>query len=212
MKKTRFGALLLVVLPSTIPATAENLPASLCRLVLHEETVELEDARLETELARSSLASFDEIYRLIESLSKSDAIDRMTYLRARHDRDAAKLRLERGDLLLARQEALLEQYRLACDDGEGQEPAGRLRTVREAHLRYIAADCDQQAKAIEAAEVELIFNREWLASIQKLRAQVATAQDVILAALDVEQEEKKIADAKRREESCRTELARLESE
>ena len=44
-----------------------------------------------------------------------------------------------------------------------------------------------------------------------LRAgEVATRQDVILAELDVEQEEKRLADAKRRVEDCRRELGQTD--
>ena len=71
-------------------------------------------------------------------------------------------------------------------------------------------DCDQQAKAIEVAEVNLEFNREWLASIRELRegsTGTATAQDVILAELDVKLEERRLADAKARTNACRKGMA-----
>ena len=79
--------------------------------------------------------------------------------------------------------------------------------IDAAHRRYREADCEIRSKDIEVAEVNLTFNREWLASILDLReGDVATRQDVILAELDVEREEKRLAWGKQRAAACRREL------
>jgi hypothetical protein len=198
-----------IVLASGLGAGAANLPAVVCPLAVHEAQVELEDAELEARLARSGFAAYESIFALIEGLLQAEAVDKMTYLRARYDRDAARLALERADLLLARQAATVEQYRLACGTaGDG----ARARTAAEAdaYRRYLQADCDQQAKAIEVARTNLEFNTSYRDSILDLRqGQVATRQEVILAELDVEQETLRLADARARAESCRSQLAKL---
>lgn len=197
----RFSPLtpLAIALLGTAPAAAQETRPLLCDLVIHAERAELEDARLETELARSSVAAFGEVFRLIDGLWKIEAIDRMSFLRAKHDYDAAKLGLERADLLLKRQQALIEQYELVCD----RSAAERSKALARAHERYLRADCDQQVKAAEAAKVNLEFRRAYLASILDLRSgDVATRQQVILAELDVELEEHRLADALRRVEKC----------
>jgi hypothetical protein len=196
-----------VVAPETTHAEEAAFP--ICPLVAHEEAVELEDAQLAVELARSSVAAFDKIYGLIAGLYKAEAIDRMRYLRAKYDRDAAKLSLERADLVLARQEALIGQLTILCEETDGRAGEDRDREIGELYRLYRRADCDQQAKAIEVAEINLTFNRQWLESIIELRDHVSTAQDVIMAELDVELEEQRRDDAMRRTESCRNELARL---
>jgi len=198
-----------VVAPET--TDARDAATSICPLVAHEEAVELQDAQLEVVLARSSFAAFEEIYGLIAGLYKADAIDRMRYRRAKYDRDAAELSLERADLILARQEALIGQLTVLCGQSDGDADEVRRREIRELYLLYRRADCDQQAKAVEVAETNLIFNRQWLESIIDLRDQVSTRQDLIMAELDVELEERRRDDAIRRTETCRNELARLEA-
>ncbi len=200
---TLIGGTLLML--GMLPLIADDSAQPICRMQLHEEGVELTDAALEMDLSRSNLAAFEQIFKLIEGLRKIDGVDRMSYLRAKYDRDAARLSLEKADLILRRQSALIEQYRLICDGGNANLPADeRGRALETSHRRYLQADCDAQAKAIEVADVNLTFNREWLASILDLRrGSVATAQDVIRAELDVEREEKSLADAKRRVEVCR---------
>jgi len=187
---------------------AERRLVAVCEVAIHEERVELEETRLEVELARSRLASFEKIFELIDKLWKADAINRMSYLRGKYDRDAARLDVERAGLLLQRQEALLDYYRTICgsdDDNEGARKADG--SLDEIHKRYRRADCDQQAKAVEVAEVNLKFNREWLASVLDLRAaNVATIQQVLAAELDVTLEQQRLADALARTAECRAML------
>jgi len=195
-------------------AAAQELPQPVCQLMIDEESMELADARIAVSLARSSLAAREEVFGLVAELWKADAIQRMKYIKAKYDRDAAKLTLEQADLLLERQMLLLEQYALICDAlGSGETKRARDRRVEEAYLRYRTADCDAMAKEIEIAATNLEFNREWLQSILDLHTgEVATRVDVILAELGVELEEKTLNDAKLRTEGCRQDLAKLKGD
>jgi hypothetical protein len=176
-----------------------------CLLALEDERVELEDARLEVELERSKFAAYLKVFEMIDRLWEENAVERMVYVKSKYDRDSAELAFEQADLILARQSALIDAYTLACDAGDSRPNSEeRSRKIEEAHRRYLKANCDAQSKAIEVAEVNLAFNREWLASIRDLReGAVATRTMVILAELDVEREEKHLADAKRRVEVCK---------
>jgi hypothetical protein len=203
-------ALLLAL--ASIPAAGQELPAPVCKIVIHDELVELEDARHVVDLARSRFATYEKIFAMIEGLWKGKTIPRMDYLEAKYDRDSAKLELEEADLILQRQAALVEQYRLICDETASASTQEHARALREAYLRYRRADCGSLAKAIEVAAVKLEFNREYLKRTLELRREeFATNAQVILAELDVELEEKNLADAKRRTGICRAELAEIDN-
>ena len=195
----------------TVAAGETRFPA--CDVAVQEERREREDAELALDIARSNVAAFGEIYGLIEGLWKVDATERMTYLRAKYDNDSAKLALEQAALIVARERAEELQYRLIC--GVPPAPASaaeRDRALAKANRAYRDADCDQRAKAIEVAKVNLEFRRQFLASVLDLRkGDVATRPDVILAELDVEREEKRLAEAERRTAECRGELGRTVS-
>jgi len=209
-------AMLLILLPSTsgsgaVKAEETNYP--LCDLVIYEEMSELEDARIAVDLAKSDFAAYERIFEMIEGLWKAKTIPHMVYVEARYDRDAARLALEQSDLILERQAVLVEQYRLMCGQVDGTSYAKDKETaLHYMYLRYRRLDCDALAKSAEIAETNLEFDREYLKSILKLRKQNnATKTQVILAELDVEREEKSLADAKRRTAICRTDLKALES-
>ncbi len=201
---------LAILLMSNDLARARAIQEALCELSLHEERLELKDWELELNLARSDFAAFEKIFKLIDELWRDKAIERMAYLGSKHDRDAAKLELERADLIVERQEALIEQYRLACETlASGDTAEAHSREVQRAYLRYRKAHCDSLSKAVEVAGVKLDFDRLLMTSIIDLRAaQAAARQDVILAELDVEKEEKRLEDAKRRVEACRRDLVK----
>lgn len=206
------SAVLLAIAANAAPVNAQDLAVPVCELVIRDELAELEDARIAVDLAKSSFAAYEKILKMIEGLWEAETIPRMDYIKARYERDAAKLELERADLILERQAALVEQYRLICDGaGSGSGTRRWTSAIRKGYLRYRRADCDSLAKAIEVAATNLEFNREFLKNILELRQQnVATNTQVILAELDVELEEKSLADAKRRTTICREELAGLE--
>lgn len=189
------------------PAVSQQLSMPVCDVVIYDESVELEDSRISVDLARSNFEAYQKIFKMIEGLWEGKTIPRMDYIKAKYDQDAAKLELERAGLILDRQAALVDQYRLVCDSSE---PA-RDTAIREAYLKYRRADCDSKAKAIEVAATNLEFNREYLKSILDLKAKkFATEVQVVLAELDVELEEKSLADAQRRTKICRAELEDLE--
>jgi hypothetical protein len=209
---TLLPVVLLALAASAIPATAQDLPAPFCEVVIHDKLAELEDARIAADLARSNFAAYEKIFKMIEGLWRAETIPRMDYLKAKYDCDAARLALEKSDLIIERQAALVEQYRLICNgarSGSGtQERAG---AIRKAYLRYRRADCSSLGKAIDVAATKLVYNREYLQSILDLRrAKFATNTQVVLAELDVEREEKSLADAKQRTAICRSELTDLE--
>lgn len=194
------------------PAVAQDLPAAVCRLVIHDELAELEDARISVDLAKSSFSAYERIFKMIESLYGAQTVPRLEYLKARYDRDAAKLELESADLILERQESLVEQYRLICGgSGSGGGARDGAAAIRGAYLKYRRSDCDSLAKTIDAASTKLEYYREYLARMLDLRKQnFATHTQVILAELDVEQQEKSLADARRRTATCRAQLADLD--
>lgn len=205
---TAFVLLAMIV----IPVVAQDLPESVCDVVIYDENVELQDARIAADLARSNHAAFLRIFEMIEGLWEGNTIPRMEYIEARFDRDASKLELERANLKLERQAALVGQYRLICDRTESEKEKSQS-AIRKAYLRYRRADCDSLAKGVEVAATNLEFNREYLKIILELRKQNnATHTQVILAELDVELEEKSHADAQSRAASCRAELADLEGD
>lgn len=207
----RLSSLFQLIIPivsviAAVPAASQSLPMPVCELKIYDENTELEDSRIAVDLAKSKYDAYQKIFKMIEGLWEGKTIPRMDYIKAKYDQDAAKLELERSRFLLERQAALVEQYRLICNGSESDRDAD----VREAYLRYRRADCNSKAKSIEVAATNLEFNREYLKSIVELRKQkFATDVQVVLAELDVELEEKSLADAQSRTEICRSDLADL---
>jgi len=195
-----------VVLSSVAVA---DLRDPLCRLLLHEEQREREDLEIQLRLARSELAAREEIMVLLEGLWKIQGVERLLYVTGKHDRDLAKIEVERRRLLVEAQEAFLEQYRAYCAAlSSGKPPtAERLGVIDPIWERYLRADCDAIGQERSAAEVDLEYEREVLASVLDLReSDVATRQDVILAELDVRTAEERVAHARGRAERCRAEV------
>jgi hypothetical protein len=84
--------------------------------------------------------------------------------------------------------------------------------MEETYLRYRRADCDSLAKGIDIASTNLEYRREYLKNILNLyKEKFATNTDVVLAELEVELEEKSLADARRRTSICRDEMAGAET-
>jgi hypothetical protein len=195
--RNRIAIAMLLMLASTPFALPDD--TAVCVAMLDDERVQLADHELKVELAKLRLAAFEKICDLVDGLWEEQAIERMIWLEARHDRDASRLELERARLILERQQGLVERLRSVCG-GEGEK------AVPEARRRYLQADCEQQAKAVEVARVDLEFAKEWLTSVRALREGsigTATAQDVILAELDVELEQARLEDATARTKACR---------
>jgi len=193
--------LVCVLIAFSVTQSAET-PTVICDIAIHEEQQELEETRLAVDLARTDFNAFEEVFLLIDGLWEADAIPELVYLEARYDRNSAKLVLERADLMLVRQLALVDAYRLACGEDKLSSTDGE--SLQELFRRYRRADCDQQAKAIEIAKTDLEFSHVMLKSVRSLRkGEVATKQDVIFAEHDVERETKKLADAESRTATCR---------
>lgn len=194
------------------PASAQDVPVPVCNVAIYEELSELADARAAVDLARSDFAAYEKIFDMIKGLWDAKTIPDMDYMKAKYDRDTAKLTLEKNDLILERQGALVEQYRLVCNGTTADSgKQNRAAAIRKTFLHYSRADCDALAKGIEIAANNLEYNRHYLQKIVKLRQdKFANNTQVVLAELDVEREEKSLADAKRRNEICRAELADLE--
>jgi hypothetical protein len=194
----------------TIPTTpsAQDLPLPLCRLVLVTEQFDLEDARLGLELAQTNLAAFEEIFTLIDGLWQIEGINRMSYLKAKYDLDAAVLDLQRARLFVDRQQAIVEQYAEVCRAwASGKSWKEGNQALERAHERFARHQCDILLKDAEIAAVNLEFDRELLASVLELRAgEVATRQDVILAELEVRIEEQRLETGKRRAAACQAAL------
>ena len=172
-----------------------------CDVLLADERVQLADLDLEVRLARARLNAFEQIFGLIDGLRQNDAIERMVWLEAKYERDAARVAMERADLVVARQRVLVERVAAACGDAAGSGAARK---------RFDAIQCEQLGRAVEQARIDLEFQREWLASVQRLRegsAATATAQDVIRAQLEVTLEEIRLADAGSRHASCKKRLS-----
>ena len=215
IKNTR--EFLLVVLgifmASVLPASAQDLAVPVCNVVVYDEQSELEEARIELELARSSFRTYEKIFEMIRQLWEAGTVPSMDYIKAKYDRDAAKLSLEKADLVLERQSSMVEQYRLICGAKvSGNAIQDRAQAIRKAYVRYRQTDCDSLAKGIEVAATNLEYNREYLKKILQLRQESnATQVQVILAEHDVEREEKSLEDAKRRTGICRADLAGIEN-
>jgi hypothetical protein len=179
-----------------------------CRLLLLEERNEREDLELAVDLAASDLAAAEQIYQLFEGLWKADAVERLLYLRGKHSRDVSKLDHERLLLLLERQDALIDQLRLACSETSSEKLSQDERSAYDrAHARYLKADCGRLTKETAIARVDLTYLQEVLHSVRDLRENdVATRQEVIVAERNVEQARKRLAQGGLRTARCPNEL------
>jgi hypothetical protein len=184
-------------------------PASLlCPLVLEEERLERDDLDLSVRLAFSQMQAAERIHVLLDDLWSRKAVERLVYLRGKHNRDTAVIGHDRARFMLERQEAALEQYRLACqayparDAASDSIPAGMEGTLR----RYRRANCDVLGADERLAGADLSFFEEVLVSARDLRASdVGTEQDVILAERDVEMARTRQQQMRTRVERCRLE-------
>jgi len=195
----------------TSPILADETFLPGCRAVLHEEGVRRENRALDVGLAETRSAAAAEIYGLVAKLWEQENIERIIYLRAKRNRDLARLEVERAAKLLDRQTTYVEQLRLQCDllTDRGTKK-DRQEDAEAIHLRYREADCDAHAASKAMAEVDLAYGREVLANVLDLREnKVATRQDVIIAERDVELSRKRLEDATRRVAACREELEKL---
>ncbi len=187
-------------------AAADDPHHPLCRLFLHEDQREREAHDLALRLARADYAAREEIFGLLDSLWKIQGVERLVYLTGKHERDRAKIEVERLRLVLDRYDAHLERYRTYCAAlASGRAPGDEgSKVIARAWARYLRADCDAIGQEQSAAEIDLAYEREVLASVHSLRAgEVATRPDVILAELSVRRAKERLEHARQRFELCK---------
>lgn len=194
------GSVLSALIALAFPAMAssEGRPV-ICPLVLQQERRAAEERELEIELAESRLAASAAIFALVDELREKDAVRRIVFLAAKHERDVAEIELTRQRLLLKRQEAELAQYESVCSADSDASRSG----LEQAHARYTQADCHRIGKELAIAEVDLVYFEEVKLSVLDLREHnVATQQDVIRAESDVEMASKRVTRHRRRVGEC----------
>ena len=187
-------------------AVADDPHHPLCRLFLHEDQREREARALALDVARSDHAAREEIFTLLDGLWKIQGVERLVYLTGKHERDRAKIEVERLRLHLDSYDAHLEQYRTYCAAlASGRSPNGeQAKVIARAWDRYLRADCAAIAQEQAAAEVDVAYEREVLTSVHELRAgEVATRPDVILAELAVRRAEQRLDHARGRFDRCK---------
>ncbi len=180
------------VLLAPLPALAQDGLAALCPFLVQETQTDLDDLELAVQLDETRLELAEEIFVLLDGLWKNDAVERLTYLEGKHHRDVAEVSLERARQRLVRQQAVVEQYRLACSPGLAED-------LERAHQRYLEADCEVRELDVAVVEVNLGHHRENLKSIVELRAnEIASRLQVLLAERDVELMVKELEQARQR--------------
>jgi len=196
------GRCFLVLLVATCcgAVQAADRSAQLCRLLLAQSGIEVADRELAVEQAGTQQVAADEIFALVDGLWKSQVVERLTYLRARHDKDTTRLSVAREGSALLRARAARDQYLALCGPGEH-------RSVGEAYRGFLKADCDLNGLDVEIARVDLAFTSEVKESVLDLRRNdVATRQEVIRAERDVKLVEQELAGAQARSQACRAAL------
>lgn len=197
------ASILVAVVASSIATAADGFDL-ICPLVLHQEQVNREEREIAVDLAVSRLAAAESIFDLVDRLWKEEAVQRIVYLAAKHDRDVAAINVKRQRLRLKRQEAESEQYAIACASvGSEEAVADRRERFNQALERYLQADCHRIGKELAIAEVDLAYSTEVLVSVRDLRENsVGTRQDVIRAERDVALAGKRVEHHRRRVQAC----------
>ena len=119
------------------PAVADDAVYRICSLVRHQEQVDREELELEVELARAHRSAAESIFGLVDRLWESDAVERIVYLAARHERDVAVLDIKRSQLLVQRQEAEIEQLAGICSPlGSDESEEDRRAELEQAGVSF----------------------------------------------------------------------------
>jgi hypothetical protein len=197
------GLLVLLAVSFCGVAQAEDRSALLCRLLLAQSGIDVDERELEIRQAETEQEAAAEIFTLVDSLWKNQVVERLIFLGARHSKDVTRLSVARQKSALQRDLAAREQYLALC--GPGDHKAGR--SVDEAFLGYRQADCDLRGLDVEIAKVELAFREEVRDSVLDLRKNdVATRQEVIRAERDVKLVRQELDSALSRSQTCGREL------
>lgn len=203
--------ILLLVLSALVagsPLFANDELQQVCRLVLHEETNDRDDLALELDIARIQVQATGDVFALVDKLWKENATELLLYLGYKRNRDLALVDEKRAELVLERQEALLEESRLLCQTaGSGESTEKRRSAIGKAHDRYRTLDCERLAKRVEMAKVELDYAERVRDAYIDLRQYAAAAPiEVMEWNYEVAVAKEKLAHAKRRAATCRAAL------
>ena len=187
-----------------LPVVAQEGFAGLCPLFLQQEQTELEDLELAIQQDETRLEVAEEIFVLLDGLWQNDLVERLPYLGVKHRRDAEKISLERARRRLDRQQAVVEQYRLACSTPLGQEQVSDdRRALEEAYQRYLDADCELRVLDVAVFEVDLEYYQEILQSAVDLRqSDIASRQQVLFAEQDAQLTLTQLEQARQRTARC----------
>ena len=128
------------MLSRPFPAVAQDGFVGLCPLFLQQSETELEDLELAVQLDETRLEVAEEIFVLLDGLWQNDLVGRLPYVGVKHRRDVAEISLERALGRVGRQQAVVEQYGLACSAPvDQQQTSDDRRALEEAYQRYIDA-------------------------------------------------------------------------
>ncbi len=187
-----------------LPVVAQEGFAGLCPLFLQQEQTELEDLELAIQQDETRLEVSEEIFFLLDGLWQNDLVERLPYLGVKHRRDAEEISLERARRRLDRQQAVVEQYRLACSTPLGQEQVSDdRRALEEAYQRYLDADCELRVLDVAVFEVDLEYHQEILQSAVDLRqSDIASRQQVLFAEQDLQLTLTQLEQARQRTARC----------
>jgi len=188
-----------------LPAVAQDGFAGLCPLFLQQAQTELEDLELAVQLEETRLEVAEEIFVLLDGLWQNDLVGHLPYLGVKHRRDVAAVNLEQARRRLDRQQAVVEQYGLACSAPEAEEQtSGDRRALEEAYERYLAADCEVRVLDVAVFEVDLEYFQQVLQSSRDLRQDdIASRQQVLFAEQDVQEALHQLEQASQRVARCR---------
>ncbi len=188
-----------------LPAGAQDGFAGLCPLFLQQEQTELEDLELAVQLDEIRLGVAEEIFALLDGLWQNDLVERLPYLGGKHRRDVAALSLDRTRRQRARQQAVIDQYRLVCSaPSSGTQSADDRQALERARERYLDADCAVRELDVAAFEVDLAYHQEVLESARDLRrSDIASRQQVLFAEQDMQTTLDELEQARQRTARCR---------
>ena len=197
------GLACMLLLP--LPAVAQDGFAGLCPLFLQQGQMELEDLELAIQMEDTRLQVAEEIFVLMDGLYQNEIVERLPYLSVKNSRDVAAVGLELARRRVDRQQAAVEQYRLACSaPAEQERTSDERRTLEEAYERYLEADCEVRALDVTVFEVDLEYRQIILESSLDLRQNdIASRQDVLRAERDVQLTTQQLELARRRVARCR---------
>lgn len=189
--------------PAT-PAAAQEGLDGLCSLFLQQQTIEVEELEASAQMDETRLAVAEEVFFLLDGMWQNDLVERLPYVGGKYRRDVAAISLERTRAQLARQQAAVQQYRLACSaPAEGEPDPDAPETAEEAYAQYLVAECAVRTLEVAAFEIELEYQEELLRSSVNLRQNdIASRQQVLFDERDVDLTRVQLEQARQRTGRC----------